>query len=236
LVKIHAWVAKLRKTYPKMPESLADAVSEYRPAGRLRRTRTAQILEAAEKTFAAKGFEGATTAEIATLAQLPKANLHYYFGTKENIYLAVLDNILRLWLAEADHWITLHRRPYDALDGYIRAKLASAREKPEASRIYAGELLRGAPHIRNYLHVALRDRVATLSAVIEHWIANGELRPVAPAHLLFCIWAMTQTYADFAVQISAVLARPTLDDDVFNTAAATITTMVLNSFVLVSRF
>jgi hypothetical protein len=126
LVKIHAWVAKLRKTYPKMPESLADAVSEYRPAGRLRRTRTAQILEAAEKTFAAKGFEGATTAEIATLAQLPKANLHYYFGTKENIYLAVLDNILRLWLAEADHWITLHRRPYDALDGYIRAKLAGS--------------------------------------------------------------------------------------------------------------
>jgi TetR/AcrR family transcriptional regulator len=215
-----------------MPESLADANNPTRPAGRLRRARILQILEAAEKIFATKGFEGATTADIAALANLPKANIHYYFGTKEKIYLAVLDNILDLWLAEADNWITPHRSPREALDGYIRAKLASARDKPEASRIYANELLRGAPHIRNYLHIALRNRVATLSTVIDHWIASGKLRAVPPAHLLFCIWAMTQTYADFAVQIDAVLNKPGLDDEVFTDATETITTMVLNSFII----
>jgi TetR/AcrR family transcriptional regulator len=215
-----------------MPESLSDAQTATRPAGRLRRARILQILEVAEQVFAAKGFDGTTTADIAAIANLPKANIHYYFGTKEKIYLAVLDNILDLWLSEADHWITPHRPPAEALEGYIRAKLASARDKPEASRIYAGELLRGAPHIRSYLHISLRNRVATLSAVITAWITQGTLRPVAPEHLLFCIWAMTQTYADFAVQIGAVLSKPTLDDDVFNTATQTITTMVLTSFVI----
>jgi TetR/AcrR family transcriptional regulator len=213
-----------------MPESLADTAA--RAPGRLRRARIQQILEAAEHCFAEKGFEGTTTSDIAAQAQLPKANVHYYFGTKEKIYRAVLDNILQLWLAEADHWISPGNTPHAALAGYIKAKLDSARLKPEASRIYAGELLRGAPHIRPYLHVALRDRVASLSAVLEHWIATGQLRAISPPHLLFCLWAMTQTYADFASQIGPVLEKPKLDDSVFSTATETITQLVLTSLII----
>jgi TetR/AcrR family transcriptional regulator len=202
-----------------------------RPPGRPRQTRIAQILHAAEQEFAAKGFDGTTTADIAARADLPKANLHYYFGTKEKIYRAVLDNILILWLDEADYWIAPNRAPRDALAGYVTAKIASAREKPLASRIYAGELLRGAPHIAGYLHIALRGRVEKLAAVIETWVAAGALRPVAPAYLLFCIWAMTQTYADFAVQIAAVLGKAELDDEVFATATQTVTNLVLGSLL-----
>jgi len=200
-----------------------------RPAGRLRTARIAQILEAAEQEFAASGFEGTSTAAIATRAGLPKANVHYYFGTKEKIYRAVLDNILLLWLDEADYWISSAHTPRAALAGYIKAKLTLARQKPLASRIYATELLRGAPHIAGYLHIALRTRVETLSTVINAWVAAGQLKPIAPAHLLFCIWAMTQTYADFAVQIGAVLAKPVLDDEVFEAAASTVTALVLGS-------
>ncbi len=202
-----------------------------RPSGRLRTARLAQILEAAEQEFAASGFEGTSTAAIAARAGLPKANVHYYFGTKEKIYRAVLDNILLLWLDEADYWIAPGRPARAALAGYIKAKLTLARQKPLASRIYASELLRGAPHIAGYLHIALRGRVENLSAVITGWIAGGELKPVAPAHLLFCIWAMTQTYADFAVQIGAVLAKPALDDEVFDGAVTTVTTLVLDSLL-----
>jgi TetR/AcrR family transcriptional regulator len=211
---------------------MPDLAAEARPAGRLRRARVAQIVQAAEQVFAAKGFDGTTTADIAALADLPKANVHYYFGTKEKIYLAVLDNILELWLEEADYWIDPVRSPRAALDGYIRAKIASARDRPEASRIYANELLRGAPHIREYLHLSLRNRVAGLATVIDGWITNGRMRPVSAPHLLFCIWAMTQTYADFSVQIGAVLNLPALDDEVFETAAQTVTSMVINSFVI----
>jgi len=211
---------------PKMPENTA-----LRPAGRLRTARVAQILEAAEQEFAANGFEGTSTAAIAARAGLPKANVHYYFGTKEKIYRAVLDNILLLWLDEADYWLAPTRTPRAALTGYIKSKLSSARQKPLASRIYASELLRGAPHIAGYLHIALRGRVQNLSTVIETWVAAGQLKPIAPAHLLFCIWAMTQTYADFAVQIGAVLAKPVLDDDVFDAATTTVTTLVLGSLL-----
>ena len=213
-----------------MPEAFADPIE--RPAGRLRQARTQQILEAAEKCFASKGFEGTTTSDIAAVASLPKANIHYYFGTKERIYRAVLDNILQLWLAEADHWITVSRSPREALTGYINAKLHSARTKPEASRIYAGELLRGAPHIRPYLHIALRERVSSLSTVLEHWIKAGKIRPISPPHLLFCIWAMTQTYADFGSQIGAVLGKSELDDSVFITASETITRVILSSLIV----
>jgi TetR/AcrR family transcriptional regulator len=200
--------------------------------GRLRRLNSRHILQAAAIIFAAKGFDGATTADIAAQAGLPKANVHYYFGTKEKIYRAVLEDILKLWLGEADHWITADRPPRQALEGYIRAKLMLSKEKPEASRIYANELLRGAPQIKFYLHFALRERVTTLSGVINGWVAAERLRPVDPAHLLFCLWAMTQTYADFAVQIGAVLDKPQLDADVFETAAQTITAMVLGSLLI----
>jgi TetR/AcrR family transcriptional regulator len=145
---------------------MADLEANPPRIGRLRRDRQAQILQAAEQVFAAKGFDGTTTADIAALAALPKANVHYYFGTKEKIYVAVLDNILDLWLDEADYWITPERDPRDALTGYIRSKIALAQAKPEASKIYAGELLRGAPHIAGYLHISLRERVRKLSLVI----------------------------------------------------------------------
>jgi len=210
---------------------MPDLVAETRPAGRLRRARIAQILHAAEQVFAAKGFDGTTTADIAGKADLPKANVHYYFGTKEKIYRAVLDNILDLWLDEADYWITPERAPRDAFAGYIQAKISSARERPEASRIYATELLRGAPHIKQYLHLSLRNRVAGLVAVIDGWAGSGKIRKVDATHLLFCLWAMTQTYADFSVQIGAVLGKADLDEQVFKTAAQTITAMVINSFV-----
>jgi TetR/AcrR family transcriptional regulator len=206
---------------------LADLEANRPQVGRLRRDRQAQILAAAERVFAAKGFDGTTTADIAAASALPKANVHYYFGTKEKIYRAVLDEILALWLDEADFWITPDRAPREALTGYIRAKIAFARDKPEASKIYAGELLRGAPHVAGYLHIALRERVRKLSVVIDGWIAEKSIRPVDPAHLFFCIWAMTQTYADFSVQIGAVLGKPVLDDAVFETAAVTVCGMIL---------
>jgi TetR/AcrR family transcriptional regulator len=211
-----------------MPDSSADTA---RMPGRLRLNRVAQILNAAEQEFAAKGFDGTTTADIAARAGLPKANVHYYFGTKEKVYRAVLDNILALWLDGAEFWIAPAHTPREALTGYIAAKIASARDKPLASRIYAGELLRGAPHISGYLHIALRQRVDKLSAVINGWIAAEKLLPIDPAHLLFCLWAMTQTYADFSVQIAAVLGKAAPDDGDFATATKTVTTLILGSLL-----
>jgi len=175
--------------------------------GAPRRASTAQILRAAEEQFARHGFGGTTVAAIAEAAGLPKANLHYYFGSKEALYRAVLEDILSNWLRDADLWITRERSAREGLGGYIRAKMEWTRARGDASRIFAGELLAGAPHIRQFLGLEVRGYVERMDAVFRHWAASGEMRPVPATHFLFCIWAMTQSYADFTPQMEAVLLR-----------------------------
>jgi TetR/AcrR family transcriptional regulator len=193
----------------------------------IRQTSVEHILAATEKVFSKYGFEGATMNQLAAAAGLPRANLHYYFGTKEGLYRAVLEGILALWLEDAAEWIVPKHHPAEGLAGYVRAKMAHSRQRPDASRIFAGELLRGAPHIMMYLGIELRNRVAELARVIEGWSALGLMDPVHPVHLLFNIWAMTQTYADFDVQIRAVLGKVSLDDAEFAVATETVITLLL---------
>jgi TetR/AcrR family transcriptional regulator len=193
----------------------------------IRRASRKHILAATEKVFARQGFEGATMVQLAAAAGLPKANLHYYFGTKEGLYRAVLEGILTLWLEDAATWLVPERHPADGLAGYVRAKMAHSRLHPDASRIFAGELLHGAPHIMLYLGVELRHRVTEFARVIAGWSANGLMDPINPVHLLFNIWAMTQTYADFDVQIRAVLGKVSIDDAEFAIATETVVVLVL---------
>ena len=166
-------------------------------------------------------------AQIAATAGLPKANLHYYFGTKEGPYRAVLERILAMWLEDAAAWITPEHHPAEGLAGYVRAKMAHSRQHPHASRIFAGELLRGAPQIMLYLGIELRRRVIELAGIIEGWSARGLMDSVNPVHLLFNIWAMTQTYADFDVQMRAVLGKASIDDAEFAVATETVLALVL---------
>lgn len=202
------------------------ALNDAEP-GAVRRGAMAAILAAAEHVFARRGFHGARMAEIAAAAGLPKANLHYYFGTKDRLYRAVLEDIIRQWLDTAGAWIVPERGPAEAIAGYVRAKLADARVRPGASRIFAGELLRGAPLLVPFLSDELRRRVAEMSAVITQWAARGLMEAVEPAHLFFCIWAMTQTYADFDVQVRAVLGPDADEATIFAAAEATVTRLVL---------
>ena len=174
--------------------------------GRIRQRNRARILAAAERIFAEKGYDGATTAAIAAAAGLPKSNLHYYFPTKEAVYRAVIDGTLRLWLAAFDP-ISADDDPAEALAAYVRRKMRHSFEHPLASRVFAQEVLRGAPVVRDFLAGELREWVEARSAVIRAWIAKGRMEPLEPAHLFFTVWAATQTYADFDAQITAVLGR-----------------------------
>jgi TetR/AcrR family transcriptional regulator len=195
--------------------------------GAVRERNEAKLLKAAEAVFAKKGFAGASTAEIARRAGIPKANLHYYFRTKERLYAAVLDNILEIWL-DALGEIRPEAEPADALRRYIARKIESSRRLPLPSRLWAMELLGGGRHVQPFLKGRLKRLVEEKSAVIRGWIAAGKMAPIDPAHLLFALWAITQTYADFAAQIAAVLGKDRLDDAVFADAAATATALALS--------
>ena len=198
--------------------------------GAIRERNVARILKAAEAVFAKHGYNGASTAEIARKAGLPKANLHYYFRTKQLLYAGVLDNILAIWLDAMDE-IRPGAVPAEALERYIARKMESSRLLPEPSRLWALELISGAQHVEPFLKRRLRRLVREKSVVIRGWIADGKLHPVEPEHLLFMIWAMTQTYADFAIQVAAVLGKNKLDAAVFAAATRTATALVLTGVV-----
>ncbi|WP_102224369.1 TetR/AcrR family transcriptional regulator [Acidimangrovimonas sediminis] len=161
------------------------------------------ILEAAEKVFAEAGFGGATMQLIADLAGLPKANLHYYFATKESLYRAVVERIFRIWLHAADQ-MDEAAGPAEGIGAYIDAKMEISRRHPNGSKVWASEVMHGAPVIQDYLETTLRDWTAGRCAVIERWIAEGRMAPVDPRHLLYMLWATTQHYADFNHQIETL--------------------------------
>ncbi|WP_369804721.1 TetR family transcriptional regulator C-terminal domain-containing protein [Cupriavidus sp. YR651] len=196
------------------------------PGGRIRQENEALILRAAEYVFARAGFAGATMADIAMRAGVPKSNLHYYFRTKQALYRAVLAHTLQLWLSETDI-ISADYAPRTALEQYIRAKMRLSASHPDASRVFANELLHGAPEIGGVLREALRELVARKAVVIRAWIASGQMAPVDPRHLFFTIWAATQTYADFETQVCAVLGVSQLDAQDFAQATEHLVALLL---------
>ena len=183
----------------------ADA-AEAAAKGAIRQANEALIIAAAERVFAGAGFAGATMAEIAEGSGLPKANLHYYFGSKLELYRTVLARTLEDWLVPT-HGITPGADPAAAIERYIRDKMALSQRRPHASKVFANELLHGAPVVKTLLETELRELVLAKAKVIDGWIAAGRMAPVDSVHLFFTIWAATQTYADFDVQVGAVLGR-----------------------------
>lgn len=177
----------------------------------IRRENERVILEAAEKVFAEAGFGGATMQLIADMAGLPKANLHYYFATKEDLYRRVVQNIFEIWLHAADSFDN-SPDPASAIGSYIDAKLEISRRHPFGSKVWASEVMHGAPVIQDYLETSLRQWTNGRIDVIERWIAEGKMSAVNPRHLLYMIWSTTQHYADFGHQIETLNAGRPLSD------------------------
>ncbi len=163
------------------------------------------ILDAALEVFSRDGYRGATLDEIAKGAGLSKPNLLYYFDGKTEIYVTLLSQLLETWL---DPLIELEAEgdPVEELLGYVRHKLDMALELPLESKLFAGEILQGAPRITAHLTDDLKPLFERKCKVIQNWIDAGRLAPVDPAHLIFSIWSTTQHYADFSAQMSVLLS------------------------------
>jgi TetR/AcrR family transcriptional regulator len=183
------------------------------------------ILQAAEKVFAEAGFGGATMQLIADMAGLPKANLHYYFPTKEDLYRRVVQDIFEIWLQAAEA-MDKAPGPVEGIGAYIQAKMDISRRHPNGSKVWAFEVMHRAPVIQDYLETTLRAWTTGRVRLIERWIAEGRMAPVDPEHLLYMLWATTQHYADFGHQIETLNAGPLSDDD-WQKATDSVKTMIL---------
>ena len=169
------------------------------------------ILKAAKKVFAEGGFGGATMQLIADMAGLPKANLHYYFATKEELYRKVVQQIFEIWLHAADVFDNAPG-PVEGIGAYIDAKMEISRRHPEGSKVWASEVMHGAPVIQDYLETTLRDWTKGRSRLIQKWVDAGKMDPINPEHLLYMLWATTQHYADFGHQIETLNGGKPLSD------------------------
>jgi TetR/AcrR family transcriptional regulator len=188
------------------------------------------ILRIAEEVFANLGFQGATMTEIGKRAGLPKANIHYYFSSKAKLYQRVIDDVFTVWL-EAANQFDDHDDPRKALTAYIGAKMELARSRPNGSKVWANEIIHGAPMIRDYLETHLLEWCVSREARIQSWIDRGMMRPVNPRYLLYMIWASTQHYADFGTQINILNNGEPLSDRAFEQAKQTLIDVILNGLL-----
>jgi len=175
-----------------------------KPRTRIQIEKRELILEAALEIFAQHGFRGATIDQIADAAGMSKPNLLYYFKSKDDIHRTLIQRLLDTWLAPLRE-IDDVGDPVTELRSYIRRKLEMARDYPRESRLFANEILQGAPRVLPMLEGELKTLVDEKVLVIRGWMRAGRIARTDPYHLIFAIWATTQHYADFDVQVRAVL-------------------------------
>lgn len=209
-----------------MPNQPTRTPPAAKPKSRIAQENERKILDAAMDVFAEYGLHGATIDRIAAGCGLSKPNLHYYFASKMDLYVAVLHRTLRIWESTLTK-LDPSGDPAEELSRYIIEKVEMARLYPQASRVFASEIVRGAPVLQEYLRADLRALVDAKAGVINGWIAQGKLAPIDPQHLIFLIWSATQHYADFLPQVLAVTGKANFAAKDFQAVAHSLTQILL---------
>ena len=196
------------------------------PKVKIRRKNVEKILLAAEKVFAEQGYAGTKMADIALQAALPRSNLHYYFSTKDELYREVLVNLLDTWGLEGACFENFDD-PRVVLTSYIMEKMNHSRTRPYGSKLWANEIMRGAPLFQDMLDEHMAKGAKRMELKIRQWVDEKRINPVEPSALLYMIWASTQHYADFDYQVCALNGHQPLSDQQFYQATQTITAVIL---------
>ncbi|GAA6179627.1 MULTISPECIES: TetR family transcriptional regulator C-terminal domain-containing protein [unclassified Shimia] len=185
-----------------MPEA------QTRKPSRIQQRNRKRILDAALEVFSSHGFRGATLDLIAEEAGLSKPNILYYFDGKEDIHATLLNQLMETWLDPLEH-MDPDGDPISEIMSYVHRKLEMSREFPRESRLFANEILQGAPRMGPHLESDLKPLVERKTKVISEWIARGKIADIDPRHLIFSIWATTQHYADFDAQVRVLMPDET---------------------------
>ncbi|MBD0786629.1 TetR family transcriptional regulator C-terminal domain-containing protein [Vibrio sp. Y2-5] len=176
-------------------------------SGEIRRRNETLILQAAADEFVKHGYKGTSVQAIADRVNLPKANILYYFKSKTGLYKALLKDILDLW-NEGFSEDAANMPPETVLRNYIVGKMRYSRTHPQESKIFAQEIIQGAPNIRDEIQFPVVEWATGKSSVIQTWVDKGLILPVEPLYLLFLIWSSTQFYADFDTEIELIKGAP----------------------------
>ncbi|MDF3917343.1 TetR family transcriptional regulator C-terminal domain-containing protein [Salinicola salarius] len=188
------------------------------PEATVRERNEQRIFDAAESVFARHGYRGASIQAIAAAAGLPKSNVLYYVGSKRRLYITLLERTMWRW-NEMLSDISADDDPAEVLEAFIRSKMRLSQTHPQSSRLFASEILQGAPFLKESLFGDMREWVESRTQVFREWAERGLMDPVDPVWLIFLIWSATQHYADFETQIVGITQREALDAEDFQSAS-----------------
>lgn len=192
---------------------MAQQANGKRGPSRIQQRNRKRILDAALEVFSASGFRGSTVDEIANQSGLSKPNLLYYFPSKEAIFNELMAGLLDTWL-DPLRKLDPEGEPMEEILAYVQRKLQMSRDFPRESRLYANEIVQGAPRLAGVIESDLFQLVEDKSKVLQDWMDAGKINQTHPKHLLFSIWSLTQHYADFDAQVRRLME----EEDPFDAA------------------
>lgn len=218
-------LVKVKKTTQKSTRKLSPNAERRRDQAQQSKRKI--IMQAALDLFSRSGVHGTSVEQVADKADVSKTNLLYYFSSKEQLYLEVIKQLLDVWLQPLQGF-SVEQDPIQTISNYIKTKLELSRDNPAESRLFCMEMVQGAPLLFNELNSPLRALVESKVHVINAWIDLGKLAPVDPYHLIFSIWATTQHYADFRIQVEAVTGKTLDDPEFFAATLKNLQSIILN--------
>ena len=174
------------------------------------------ILKAATKVFARYGYDGGSVEKISKAANSYDRMIYYYFGSKEGLFIAVIEGIYRR-MDEAEAAIDLDEtRPVEALTAIIRFVLGYYRRNPEFVTLLNTENLHKGKHIAKSLRAReySSHAIEILQRIVEAGVQQGLFRPDVSARDLYLLIAATgYFYTSNRYTLSAFLGEPLESQD-----------------------
>ncbi|TME20565.1 MAG: TetR/AcrR family transcriptional regulator [Chloroflexi bacterium] len=171
------------------------------PPGAVSEKRRQQLVLAAYREIAERGFEGLRTREVAAEVGVNIATLHYYFPTKESLIRAVLDHAMGRFRTT----LAPHGSPADQLRNYLRATRKLMLDEPELGAVMAELALRSIrdDSIGSILNEMYDVWHVTLRGLLRRAVKEGKLRPEADSDAVAALIIATLTAMTLPVMSDA---------------------------------
>ena len=163
-----------------------DVVAEFR---------SSEILSAARRVFARKGFAGASVDDVAEAAGLAKGTVYSYFSSKRDLYLAALHQGISELIEETKRNVDAARTTSEKIRAFIAARIRYAETDRDFVTIYHAEF--GPVHpasLKKEFKQLYQEQMLVLQAVIEEGVARGELRPISADAASFLVCEATRSF------------------------------------------
>jgi len=193
----------------KRPAGTAKAKAKLEPVRDAERTRRA-LLDAAEIEFADKGLAGARVDVIAEEAAANKRMLYYYFGSKDDLYVAVLERAYGAMREREKELNLTDLEPIEAIRKLVEFKFDYYVENPRIIPLLAAENLQGGKYLKRSrrlrdMHMSLVDM---LCEVLKAGERKGVIRPgIDPFQLYVSMSGLSYFYFSNSATLSTAFGR-----------------------------